>query len=359
MSDSIVSAAHLRMMFDRLNALDDLTMLEMALSHGYQGHEAVAIVKAYRALLSEVPPVPPTHNQSVRCLGIVGASSVPTALWPYLLLAHCFRIPVKIKLPASDLQSLGLLKSIFTCVSKPTDTFLNYSFESTWEISTQAGDVLLDGGFWNDCDRILVFGSDAAVEVYRSHFAEPGRVIGFGHVESVLLVDLASLQSDDRWMDDLLAFGHVGCLAPRLVVAADDASPASVAELMLGKLKGLVVPDVQRAVTLRNVFHELRVNGDDAWLSKDGMWLISSSHEYAMVASSGHLRIVPKARVLGTGCSIGALSKPAEACFVSNQLTEFDTQSTWICEWGKAQYPSMLWQNGGVPIITTVCRWPA
>ena len=44
MSDSIVSAAHLLTMFDRLNALDDLTILKMALSYGYQNHEAVAIV---------------------------------------------------------------------------------------------------------------------------------------------------------------------------------------------------------------------------------------------------------------------------------------------------------------------------
>ena len=356
MSDSIVSAAHLRTMFDRLNALDDLTMLEMALSHGYQNHEAVSIVKAYRALLSEVPPVPPTHNQPVRCLGIVGASSVPTAIWPYLLLAHCFNISVKIKLPPSDLPSVYLLKDIITRVSETTDTLLNHCSESSWEISIQAGDVLLGAGFWDDCDRILVFGSDSAVDLYRSHFAEPGQIIGFGHVESVLLVDLASLQSDEGWMDDLLAFGHVGCLATRLLVAADDASPASVAELTLGKLNGLVVPDVQRAVTLRNVFHELRVNGDDAWLSKDGMWLTSSSRDFAMVSNPGHLRIVPKATVLGSGCSIGALSKPAKACFVSNQLTELDAQATWICEWGRAQYPSMLWQNGGVPIITTVCR---
>ena len=359
MSDSIVSAGHLRTMFDCLNALDDLTMLEMALSRGYQNHEAGAIVKAYRALLSELPPVPPTHNQPVRCLGIVGASSVPTAIWPYLLLAHCFNTPVKIKLPAHDVSSVYLLKDIITIVTESTDTFLNHCSEFYWETSIEVGDVLLGAGFWDDCDRVLVFGSDAAVELYRSHFAEPGQVIGFGHVESVLLVDLASLQSDDRWIDDLLAFGHVGCLAPRLVVAADGASPASVAELMLSKLNGLVVPDVQRAVTLRNVFHELRVNGDDAWLSEDGMWLISSSREFAMVANPGHLRIVPKASVSGTGCSIGALSKPAEACFVSDQLTELDAQETWICEWGKAQYPSMLWQNGGVPIITTVCRWPA
>jgi hypothetical protein len=355
MSDSIVSAAHLRTMFDRLNALDNLTMLDMSLSHGYLDHQAVAIVKAYRALLSDVPPVPPLDNQPVRCLGIVGASSVPTALWPYLLLAHCFNIPVKIKLPGSDLPSVYLLKDIITRVTKTTDRIQNCCFESSWDISTQAGDVLVGAGFWDECDRILVFGSDATVDLYHSHFAEPARVIGFGHVDSVLLVDLASLQSDDRWMDDLLAFGHVGCLAPRLVVAADDASPALVAQSMLCKLNGLVVPDVQRAVTLRNMFHELRVIGDDAWLSIDGMWLISSSHEFAMVANPGHLRIIPSARVIGTRCSIGALSKPAAACFVSNQLTEFDAEATWICEWGRAQYPSMLWRNGGVPIITTMC----
>jgi|GEM_PF-977334 len=356
MSDSIVSAAHLRTMFDRLNALDDLTMLAMALSHGFRDHEAEAIVTAYRALLSDVPPVPALENQPVRCLGIVGASSVPTALWPYLLLAHCFNIPVKIKLPGSDLPSVNLLKDIITRVTKPTDTIQDEYFGSNWDVSTQAGDVLLTAGFWDDCDRILVFGSDATVELYHSHFAEPARVFGFGHVDSVLLVDLASLQSDHRWMDDLLAFGHVGCLAPRLVVAADDASPASVAQAMLCKLDGLVVPDVQRAVSLRNTFHELRVSGDDAWLSTDAMWLISSSHELAMVAYPGHLRIIPSARVIGTGCSIGALSKPAAACFVSNQLTEFDAEATWICDWGRAQYPSMLWQNGGVPITNTVCR---
>jgi len=356
MSDSIVSAAHLRTMFDRLNALDDLTMLAMALSHGFRDHEAEAIVTAYRALLSDVPPVPALENQPVRCLGIVGASSVPTALWPYLLLAHCFNIPVKIKLPGSDLPSVNLLKDIITRVTKPTDTIQDEYFGSNWDVSTQAGDVLLTAGFWDDCDRILVFGSDATVELYHSHFAEPARVFGFGHVDSVLLVDLASLQSDHRWMDDLLAFGHVGCLAPRLVVAADDASPASVAQAMLCKLDGLVVPDVQRAVSLRNTFHELRVSGDDAWLSTDAMWLISSSHELAMVAYPGHLRIIPSARVIGTGCSIGALSKPAAACFVSNQLTEFDAEAIWICDWGRAQYPSMLWQNGGVPITNTVCR---
>jgi hypothetical protein len=355
MSDSIVSAAHLRTMFDRLNALDNLTMLEMSLSHGYLDHQAVAIVKAYRALLSDVPPVPPLDNQPVRCLGIVGASSVPTAFWPYLLLAQCFNIPVKVKLPGSDLPSVNLLKDIITRVAETTDTIQKCWFESSWDISTQAGDVLLGTGFWDECDRILVFGSDAAVELYHSHFAEPGRVIGFGHVNSVLLVDLASLQSDDRWMDDLLAFGHVGCLAPRLVVAADDASPASVAQSMLCKLDGLVVPDVQRAVTLRNMFHELRVSGDDAWLSTDGMWLISSSHVFVMVANPGHLRIIPKASAIGTGCSIGALSKPAAACLVSDQLAEFYAEATWICEWGRAQYPSMLWRNGGVPIITTMC----
>jgi hypothetical protein len=356
MSDSIVSAAHLRTMFDRLNALDNLTLLEMALSHGYQDHQAVAIVKAYRALVSDVPPVPPLDNQPVRWLGIVGASSVPTALWPYLLLAHCFNIPVKIKLPGSDLPSVNLLKDIIAHVSLTIDTIPKGCFESSWDVSTQAGGVLLGAGFWDECDRILVFGSDATVELYHSHFAEPGRVIGFGHVNSVLLVDFASLQSDDRWMDDLLAFGHVGCLAPRLVVAADDASPASVAQLMLSKLNGLVVPDVQRAVTLRNVFHELRVSGEDAWLSTDAMWLISSSNELAMVANPGHLRIIPKSSAIGTGCSIGALSKPAAACLVSDQLAEFYAEATWICEWGRAQYPSMLWQNGGVAITTTVCR---
>jgi hypothetical protein len=312
-------------------------------------------VEAYRALLSDVPAVPPLDNQPVRCLGIVGASSVPTALWPNLLLAHCFNIPVKIKLPGSDLPSAYLLKDIITRVTKTTDRIQNCCFESSWDISTQAGDVLVGAGFWDECDRILVFGSDATVDLYHSHFAEPGRVIGFGHVDSVLLVDLASLQSDDRWMDDLLTFGHVGCLAPRLVVAADDASPASCADLMLKLLDGLVVPDVQRAVTLRNMFHELRVSGDDAWLSTDGMWLISSSHVFAMVANPGHLRIIPKASAIGTGCSIGALSKPAAACLVSDHLTEFDAEATWICEWGRAQYPSMLWRNGGVPIITTMC----
>jgi hypothetical protein len=156
-------------------------------------------------------------------------------------------------------------------------------------------------------------------------------------------------------MDDLLAFGHVGCLAPRLVVAADDASPASVAQSMLCKLDGLVVPDVQRAVTLRNMFHELRVSGDDAWLSTDGMWLFSSSHELAIVANPGHLRIIPSTRVIGTGCSIAGLSKPAAVCLVSDQLAEFYADATWICEWGRAQYPSMLWQNGGVPIISAMC----
>ena len=156
MSHSIVSAAHLRMMFDRFNGLDDLTILEMSVSYGYQDHEAFAIVRAYRALLSKVPTVPPTHNQPVRCLGIVGASSVPTSIWPYLLLAHCFNTPVKIKLPASDVSSVYLLKDIITRVTESTDTFLNHCFESSWDISIQAGDVLLGAGFWDDCDSLHI-----------------------------------------------------------------------------------------------------------------------------------------------------------------------------------------------------------
>ncbi|MFZ4783062.1 MAG: acyl-CoA reductase [Armatimonadaceae bacterium] len=356
MSDSIVSAAHLRTMFDRLNALDNLTMLEMSVSHGYLDHQAVAIVKAYRALLSDVPPVSQTDNQPVRCLGIVGASSVPTALWPYLLLAHFFNIPVKIKLPGSDLPSVNLLKDIITRVTKPTDTIQDEYFESNWDVSTQAGDVLVSAGFWDDCDRILVFGSDATLSLYRKRFPEPGMVIGFGHTESILVLDLEKARTDNRWMADLLAFGHRGCLAPHLVIPCDHVQSPDLAALMLSQLNERVEPDIERAISLRHRFHELKVHEKSAWLSADGMWLASHAESITLGTIPGHLQIVNPSLVMNTDCNIGALSMPEWLRALSFDLDLIQARATWKCRWGSAQFPTLNWCNSGVPILTTITQ---
>jgi hypothetical protein len=356
MSDSIVSAGHLRTMFDCLNALDDLTMLEMALSRGYQNHEAGAIVKAYRALLSEVPPVPPTHNQTVRCLGIVGASSVPTALWPYLLLADCLDIPVKIKIPARDISSIYLLQDIIRRTSDTTQIAKRCDVETRLDVSIKAGDVLLDGGFWDECDRILVFGSDATLALYRQRFPEPGMVIGFGHTESILVLDSEQARTDDRWMADLLAFGHRGCLAPHLVIPCDQVQSPDLAPLMLSRLNEKVEPDIERAISIRQRFHDLKVHGESACLSADGMWLASHAESITLGTIPGQLQIVEPSLVMNTACNIGTLSLPESLWASSSDLDLIQARATWKCRWGSAQFPTLNWCNSGVPILTTITQ---
>jgi len=222
-----------------------------------------------------------------------------------------------------------------------------------WDVSIQPGLDLVDSGYWDDCDRLLVFGTDASVDHYRHKFPEPGRVIGFGHIESVTLVTLDSLQADSRWIDDLLAFGHVGCLAPRVVIPIGDTSAEAIAKYMSARLHGLVSPDIARAVTLRSKFHSLRVAGTDAWLSQDGMWLISDNDSLPSSAISGHLNIISWNTLVTSGCIIGALSTP----FFSDDLSlGLYPAAAWKCAWGMAQFPTMLWANGGIPLIASLFR---
>jgi len=356
MSPSIVSAAQLHLMFDRLNTVDDRSVLALSQSYGYKDDEAVTIAKAYRFLVSEVPPAAPFTAQPVNRLGIVGASSVPTALWPYLLLADCLDIPVKIKIPARDISSIHLLQDIIRQTSGTTRIAKRCDVEARLDVSTQAGDVLVSAGFWDDCDRILVFGSDATLSLYRKRFPEHGMVIGFGHTESILVLDLEKARTDDRWMADLLAFGHQGCLAPHLVIPGDHVQLPDLAPLMLSQLNERVEPDIERAISLRHRFHELKVHGQSVWLSADGMWLASHAESITFGTIPGHLQIIDPSLVMNTDCNIGALSMPESLRALSFDLDLIQARATWKCRWGSAQFPTLNWCNSAVPILTTITQ---
>jgi hypothetical protein len=354
MSHLIVSEARLRLMFDRLNAVDDLTVVAMAQSYGYKDGEAETIAKAYRSLISTLPLLSSLDNQPVRCLGIVGASSVPTALWSYLLLADIFKIPVKVKISARDIASIYLLQDIIMRTTGTTRTAHGGDCEPSWNIAVQAGDDLLGTGFWDDCDRILVFGSDVTLDVYRQRFPEPGLVIGFGHTESILVFDADHAQTDDRWMADLLAFRHRGCLAPHLVIPVGGFQPRDLAQFILGQLSGKVEPDIERAISLRQKFQVLMVQGHPAWLSRDGMWLISYDEGLPIGSIPGQLHIVDPSMVLNAGCKIGAFSLPESLRGSSPDLDVIQAKATWECLWGNAQIPTLHWCNSGIPIVTTM-----
>ena len=351
MSHPIIRSERIHEMFAMLAVLDDSAILEII--QRYEADEILqhSVLKGFKALTAVVPPALDTTISSVSRIGIVGASSVTTAYWPYLILAHIFEIPVKIKMHPSDVHHITMLSEIILASSSATNDLAIPKPCSDWDVTSQPGDALLTDGYWDDCDRLLVFGSDVSVAHYRDHFPERGRVIGFGHLESVMLVTLESLQADRRWIDDLLAFGHVGCLAPRVVVPIDDVSTEQIAELLLARLHGLVTPDIRRAVTLRNEFHGLRVAGIDAWLSKDGMWLISANKSLPMSAISGHLNIVSRSTLATSVCTIGALSIPILMEDTSAEVRALQSAATWKCAWGMAQFPSMLWANGGIPIL--------
>lgn len=354
MSHSIVRPERIHEMFAMLANLDDSPIFEIIQRYETDALQQDSILKAYKSLVSVAPPLLDGPIYPVSRIGIVGARSVTTAYWPYLILACILGISVKIKLHLSDVHHVTMLSEFIQASSLGKNDLINPKLFCDWEVSNQSGDALLKDGYWDDCDRLLVFGSDISVAHYHQHFPEPGRVIGFGHLESVMLVTLASLQADCRWIEDVLAFGHIGCLAPRLVVPMDDVSPEQIAEVMMAKLQNRVSPDIGRAVTLRNEFHGLRVAGIDAWLSKDGMWLVSANQSLSYSSIPGHLNIISLNSVVTSGYTIGALSMPTLMEDTSAEISALQAVATWKCVWGMAQFPSMLWANGGIPIVATL-----
>jgi hypothetical protein len=351
MSHPIVSAERLQYVFTALQNVDDHAIRSFTKAFDYSDAECGEIVKAFRALVSDLPALLTVSQVPLRRVGIVGASSVPTALWPYLIVAYAIGVPVKVKVRADDVRSLATLAAIFRYAFRTYTGRQLVDGDMPWDVKCEAGDVLLDAGFWDDCDRLLVFGSDATVDIYRQCFPTPGSVIGFGHVESLLVVDIANVCTDARWITDLVTFGHIGCLAPRLVVPADDCVHSDLADAMLRKLTGLVLPDVERAIALRQEHHARTVDGLPAWLSTDGMWLITSDDSVATTHIPGHLQIVTPSVVFASKCSIGTFSAPATRVYDAPELLHLQKRATWDCQWGMAQFPSMHWCNAGVPIV--------
>jgi hypothetical protein len=355
MSHPNVSTERLQHVFTALQNVDDLTILSITKAFDYTDAECADIVKAFRALVSDLPAHSTVSQVPLRRVGIVGASSVPTALWPYLIVAYANGVPVKVKVRADDVRSLSMLAEILRYAFRMYTGRQLVADDMPWDVTVEAGDVLLDAGFWDDCDRLLVFGSDATVDIYRQRFPTPGRVIGFGHVESLLLVDMVNVSTDLRWITDFLAFGHIGCLAPRLVVPADDCVHSELVDAMLRKLTGLVIPDIERAVALRQEHHARTVQSLPSWLSADGMWLITSDDSVAPTYIPGHLQIVSPSVVSASKCSIGTFSAPATRVYEAPELLQLQKRATWDCQWGMAQFPSMHWCNAGVPIVAALC----
>lgn len=345
------SSQRMQAAFTRLSNMDDVTLRNMIRDNASDSRDVESIITAFRAMVTEHSWQLCARTSSVRQLGIIGGSSVPTAYWPYLVLAWISRVPVKVKVPAENVNDIEMLIDLIT---RGLSDMERDALRTDWQITDHAGPELLASGYWDDCDRIVVFGSDRTVETFRQHFPEPNRVIGCGHLESILIVDVFSLQSDHRWIQDLLAFGHVGCLAPRLVIALGNESAECIAEAMLSRLQGLLTPDIGRAIALRNAYHAARVAGQDAWLSPDGMWLVSCNVRIPTTPTEGHLHIVVPGDVLSAECKIGSFSKPASVTIASEDLQAIQLSATWVCDWGFAQYPSMQWVNGGISVSASL-----
>lgn len=353
MSHSIVRNERIHEMFAMLSNVSESELFDSIQSYVADEIQQHSILQAFKAMISILPRLSNNSQSVVRCLGIVGAASVSTAYWPYLILASALGIRVKIKVRPEDVHHISILSQIIATADASQNVGNGFD-SSDWVVTVQSGDRLLKDGFWDECDRLLVFGSNSTVVRYRHHFPEEGRVIGFGHLESVMFVSLRDLQVDNRWIDDLLAFGHTGCLAPRVIVSLDDVSPEIIADVMLAKLCGCMSADVTRAVALRMLHHNLRVAGTDSWLSPDGMWLMAANSGFPTSGLAGHLSIVSKNTVVASRCIIGALTTPIDLGNQLPDLRDLISPATWACDWGSAQYPSMLWANGGVPILSTL-----
>jgi hypothetical protein len=355
MSHSIVCTEQLDHMFERLRLLDDTTITQIAITNGFNGPSVDNLLAAYRALVCETPVIHEGVARVVRSVGIVGANSVPTALWPYLILATIGNIRVKVKVPPHDVASLNVLFEIIR-ISLEEDV-LRWSGISNdiWAIRTEQGNDVLRDGYWDDCERLLVFGSDATVQLYNALFPEPRRVVGFGDVASILVADMARMQSDDRWKNDFTAFGHIGCLAPRNIFCINDDSPICLAETMLVGLTGMVPQDIHRAVSLRSLFHQFLVDRTDAWLSSDGMWLISSESRLIGTSIPGHLQLVTSSAIQNSTMRFGSICEPDSSRLFANTLNPDQVNGAWACQWGQAQFPTMNWLNSGVSALETLC----
>lgn len=342
---------HMRAAFERLASMDDITLRSTLSDSLSDSSDLSSVVTAFRALVREYPASSGTSTKTVNRVGIIAAHSVPTAYWPYLIYASLRGVPVKIKIPAENISHLHMLADLLVR-GLSTD---NYdAFRPRWDISLKSGKELLADGYWDDCERLLVFGSSETVDTFRRHFSQPHRVIGFGHLESILLVDGVSLQADERWVIDLLTFGHIGCLAPRLVVSVDGQKPERIADVMLSTLNGRVCPDLARAITLRNLHNEMRVAGINVWSSNDGMWLISANGNLPSRSIAGHLTIVSAPEILTSDTAIGALSCLPHHRQMLRNFAELSALASWKCAWGMAQFPSMRWINGGCTVPETL-----
>ncbi|MFM2222619.1 MAG: hypothetical protein RLZZ78_876, partial [Armatimonadota bacterium] len=113
MSHPIVSTERLQYVFTALQNVDDLAILSITKAFDYSDAVCAEIVKAFRALVSDLPAHLTVSQFPLRRVGIVGASSVPTALWPYLIVAYAIGVPVKVKVRADDVRSLSTLAEIF------------------------------------------------------------------------------------------------------------------------------------------------------------------------------------------------------------------------------------------------------
>lgn len=356
MSYRIESQSDLEQMFLTLRRLEDRALIHLIVQHGFQLSMAETMCRAFKAMVSVTPVMSQIGFHPVSNIGIIGADSVPTALWPYLILTFALGVPCKVKVPPADAPSLNALRDILLTAFAEDRGLHNRKQDGPWEQTTSRGDDLICGGYWDDCERLLVFGSDATVNHYANCYPMKGKVKGFGNVESILLVDRGRLYSDERWMADLLMFNHHGCLAPRMIVTTDGSNAADVAQGILTKLSGHVHQSMDRAISLRFMMNQFIVDGVPAWLSDDGMWLISTHLQSKDTGIPGLLTLVDPSIVQTAVKKFGSVSAPDKSDDYLPKLDRSQTDGVWKCEWGNAQLPTMSWCNGGFPILETLCR---
>ena len=282
-----------------------------------------------------------------KSLGIVGAQSVPTSLWPYLLVATCLDVPVTLKVAVGDIPGIHLLAEVLQSASK--------SMRPDWTVTTVDGRSLLDDGYWDQHERLLVFGASTTTQFYKKRYGEGAKVVTFGHCISVMFLCPESMQSSSKWEADFLAFQHTGCLAPRLVISPDSVSFSELGLAFCERLTNRRFVDIAHQVGLRQVYQGLRAQSRDCHRSPDGMWLFvdgSVPHEWECVP--GLVCFLKMSDYIESHkLPVGATALPDryDTFGVPSEMTAL---ASYLCGWGHMQFPPLTWENFGFNAFDSV-----
>lgn len=306
----------------------------------FTAETATDVTCALVAMLESSVPDDINAGRVPSSLGIVGAQSVPTSIWPYLLVATCLDVPVTLKVAADDLPGIHLLAEVVGATSK--------SIRPDWTVTTLNGRSLLESGYWDQHERLLVFGASTTTQLYRQRYGEGPKVVTFGDCISMTFLCPESMQLSSQWMADFLAFHHTGCLAPRLVVSPDSVSFSALALVVSERLTNRLSVTTEHQVGLRHVYQVLRAQARDCHRSADGMWLFVDGRVPKEWESMPGLVCFSKMRdyIESHKIPVGAMSLPDryEMFGVPSEMTAL---ASYPCAWGQMQFPPLTWENFG------------